>query len=339
MAPMTRVRYGLWVGGAALIFLASICLSPLIGAEPVDIKKAFDALFASGAADKNFDIVFMQRMPRTLLGAFAGGALGLCGAAFQAILRNPLATPYTLGIASAGSLGAVTVLGLNLAFSFGPFSSIQLGALIGAALDVALIVAVARRLRGGGTFSLLLAGITMSLVSGAMMMLIRYLSSPFRLSEMDRWLMGGLDIVGYAPLAGTLPVLLPGLAVIFYHMRAVDQLSLGRALAESRGVNVKVVQRDIFLGGSLVTAAVVSAAGPIGFVGLIVPHAVRRIAPKDHRIILPLSFCIAGAFLVAADALARTIIAPSELPVGILTAALGGPIFLIILAKTGVKEG
>jgi iron complex transport system permease protein len=338
VAAMNKSRFAVWMCASAMLLVAATLLSPFVGAEPIDMNAALSSFFGRGPLGKDFDIVFMQRLPRSLLGAVAGGALGVCGAGFQAVLRNPLATPYTLGVASAGALGAVAVLGLNLSFSMGPFSSVQLGALMGAAADAVMIVLIARRLRGGGTGSLLLAGVTMSLVCAALMMLIRYISSPFRLAEMDRWLMGGLDVVGYTPLASVLPLLLPGLVLVFFHLRAIDQLSMGRALAESRGVNVSHMQRDIFIGGSLVTAAVVSAAGPIGFVGLIVPHAVRRLTPKDHRIILPVCFAAGGIFLIGADILARTVIAPAELPVGILTAAVGGPIFLLILAKTGIKE-
>jgi len=335
---MTRVtpwRFTLWVGGAFLVWLAVIVATPLVGAEPVSIRAALAVLGGSTAGGIDFDIVFLQRLPRALLGALAGGALGLSGAAFQAILRNPLATPFTLGVASAGSLGAVVVVSLGLVISFGPFSSIQLGALAGAAIDVVLVSALARRTRSGTVGSLLLAGITVSLVAAALMMLLRYLSSPFRLAEMDRWLMGGLDVTGYDPAAGTLPILVLGLAAILIHIRAIDQLSLGTRMAAARGVDVATVQRDVFIGGSLATAAVVAAAGPIGFVGLIVPHAVRRVAPRDHRIILPVSFFGAGAFLVLADTVARVAVAPAELPVGVLTAAIGGPLFLWILSRSG----
>ncbi len=338
MNAMTRRSFLFWVGGACVAFLGAIIASPLIGAERVSLSGALTALLSGDRFGRDFDIVFLQRLPRALIGALTGGALGLCGAAFQAVLRNPLATPFTLGVASAGALGAVTVVGLGIGVSLGPFSSVQVGALIGAGVDVALVALIARRIRGG-TGGLLLAGVTVSLTAAALMMLVRYLSSPFRLAEMDRWLMGGLDVVSYRPIAGMLPLLLPGLAMVLYHVRAVDQLSLGRTIAAARGVNVAVVQRDVFIGGSLVTAAVVSAVGPIGFVGLIVPHAVRTVVPKDHRVIFPVSFGVAGAFLVLADAAARILMAPAELPVGILTAAIGGPLFLWILSRSGLKPG
>lgn len=338
MTGTTRWRFTLWVGSAFILWFAAILLAPFVGAEHVDMGEAIDALLGTAPSGIDFDIVFLQRLPRSLLGVLAGGALGLAGAAFQAVLRNSLATPYTLGVASAASLGAVVVLSLGLGIAVGPFSSVQLGALLGAGLDVALVTAIARKTRGSGGNSLLLAGITVSLVAAALMMLVRYLSSPFKLAEMDRWMMGGLDVAGYSPAAGIIPVLVLGLSLILIHVRAIDQLSLGSSMAAARGVDVSAVQRDVFLGGSLATAAVVSVAGPIGFVGLIVPHAVRRLAPRDHRIILPVSFAVAGAFLVFTDTMARVIIAPIELPVGILTAAIGGPLFLWILARGEKKQ-
>jgi ABC-type Fe3+-siderophore transport system permease subunit len=336
MNDRPRLRFILWISGAFVVWLLAILLAPMVGAEQVDMGSAFATLTGNSQGGVAFDIVFLQRLPRALLGAIVGGALGITGASFQAILRNPLATPYTLGVASAGSLGALIVISFGLSVAVGPFTSVQLGALLGAGLDVILVSALARRVRGAG--HLLLAGITVSLVGTALMMLVRYISSPYRLAEMDRWMMGGIDIVGYDPVAAMLPILIPGLAIILFHTRAIDQLALGYRMASARGVDVAVVQRDVFLGGSLVTAAVVSAAGPIGFVGLIIPHAIRRIAPRDHRIIMPVSFAAAGAFLVLADAFARVVVAPAELPVGVLTAAIGGPLFLWILSRSGTKR-
>jgi iron complex transport system permease protein len=335
MNSITRWRFGLWVGGAFVVLFAAILMSPFVGAERVDMGQVFDALRNRGEAGVGYDIVFLQRLPRTLLGALAGGALGLAGASFQAILRNPLATPYTLGVASAGSLGAVVVVSFGLSVAIGPFSSVQRGARLGAARHMVLVSFIARKTgtRSRDANSLLLTGVTVHLVAAALMMFVRYISSPFRLAEMDRWLMGGLDVTGYSAVAGVLPVVVLGLGFILVNVRAIDQLSLGDSMAAARGVDVQAVQRQVFLGGSLATAAVVSVAGPIGFVGLIVPHAVRKFAPTDHRIVLPVSFALAGAFLIVADMVARVAVAPAELPVGILTAAIGGPTFLWILAR------
>lgn len=341
MSALTPLRYAAWLSGAAFVWLGIVAAAPLVGAERIDLGRALAALFGTGGRGMDYDILVLQRIPRSLLGGLAGGVLGLSGAAFQTVLRNPLASPFTLGVASAGSLGAVVVIHLGVAVSLGPFSSVQLGALAGAAADVALVVALARRARGNGGagISVLLAGVTVSLVAGAIMMLVRYLSSPYRLVEMDRWLMGGVDVVGLRPIAGILPVLVPTVAIVLYHMRDMDQIGLGSRMAAARGVDVAGVQWDVFLGGSLATAAVVSVTGPIGFVGLIVPHAVRRFTPRDHRIILPVCFAAGGVFLVLADSAARVVVAPAELPVGVLTAAIGGPVFLAILARIGLSHG
>lgn len=333
MTGLGGARFSAWMLGSFGALVAVVVISPLFGAETTDVREAIDALFGGAASGPSFDILFLQRLPRTLVGAVAGGVLGVAGAAFQTALKNPLATPYTLGVASAGSLGAVVVMSLGLGASLGPFSSMQLGALAGAGLDVALVSALARRKSVDGSTGILLAGVTVSLISAAVVMLVRYLSSPHRIVEMDHWLMGGLDVVGYKPLASMLPFVCVGLAAVLMHVRALEQLSLGKAMAASRGVDVTAVERDIFIGGSLATAAVVSVTGPIGFVGLIVPHAVRRFAPRDHRVVVPVSFAVGGSFLILADTAARAAMAPSELPVGILTATVGGPIFLWILSR------
>lgn len=333
MTGLGRARFAAWIAGSFGLLIAAIALAPLFGAEKAHLLEAFDVLLGASASSPSFDIIFLQRLPRTLVGALAGGVLGAAGAAFQIALKNPLATPYTLGVASAGSLGAVVVMSLGLRVSLGPFSSMQLGALAGAGLDVALISALVRRRSVDGSNGILLAGVTVSLISAAMVMLVRYLSSPHRIVEMDHWMIGGLDVVGYKPLASMLPFVCVGLASIAIHLRALEQLCLGHAMAASRGIDVGRVERDIFIGGALATAAVVSVTGPIGFVGLIVPHAVRRFSPRDQRVVVPVSFAIGGAFLIAADTAARTAVAPAEIPVGILTAAVGGPIFLWILSR------
>jgi len=150
---------------------------------------------------------------------------------------------------------------------------------------------------------------------------------------MDRWMMGGLDVVGYHELSALLPLLLPGLALLLFQGIALNQLAFGEEMATGHGVNVATVQRFVLLGTGLATAAAVSLAGPIGFVGLIVPHAVRRFSGSDHRLVLPASFLLGGTFLTLCDLFARTVVAPTEMPVGIVTAILGGPVFLRILLK------
>ena len=183
--------------------------------------------------------------------------------------------------------------------------------------------------------TLLLAGVTVGILCGAVVLMIRYVASPDVLLTMDRWLMGGLDIIGYGQLASLLPFVLPGLVLLGAQMNALNHLALGEEMAHGQGVDVGRVQRQSLLGGALLTAAAVSLAGPIGFVGLLVPHIVRRLSGLDHRVVLWASFCGGAAFLAACDTLARTLVAPTEVPVGIFTALLGGPFFIGLLLRRG----
>jgi len=287
-----------------------------------------------GSARTTAEIFWELRVPRVVLGLLAGGSLAMTGAALQVVLRNPLAEPYTLGVASGGALGAVIAIMLpGLAVSLGPLSSVQLFSLAGCGLALGLIYALARRPQGISMSMLLLAGVTVGILCGALILLVRFLAKPTILVAMERWVMGGLDVFGYRDLGALLPLLLPGLGLLVMQTPSLNHLSLGGEMAAGHGVDVAAVHREVFLGAGLATAAAVSVAGPIGFVGLIVPHAVRRLSGYDHRIVLPASFLLGGAFLVACDALARLAVAPAEMPVGILTALVGGPIFIHILLR------
>jgi len=297
--------------------LAVACAAPFVGGETADAE-----------------ILWNLRVPRVLLGFLAGGTLALAGASLQVILRNPLAEPFTLGTASGGALGAIVAISVpGLSLAVGPLSTVQLFSLAGCGLTLALIYALARRPQGASMNMLLLAGVTIGILCGSLILLVRYLANPTLLVAMDRWVMGGLDVVGYRALAGLAPFLLPGLGLLVLQTPSLNHLSLGEEMAAGHGVDVAAVHREVLLGTGLATAAVVSITGPIGFVGLIVPHAVRRLTGFDHRIVLPASFLLGGAFLVACDALARIVVRASEMPVGIVTALLGGPIFIRILLK------
>lgn len=326
----------------AAVLAAFAAASPFIGAERIDAGKAIRDLFSRGGgiSSPDADILFFQRIPRILLAILAGGALGLAGSVFQALLRNPLAEPFTLGVSTGGALGALFALSIP-AFSVAlPFSSmVQVFAFLGSTLNVSIIYALSRRKQGLSPTGLLLAGVTLNMICGAAILLLRYLAHPHELVSMERWMVGGLDIEGYEKFIPILPFLIAGLVILILQARHFDQLCLGEELARSRGVRVERLQRLAFFGGSLITAAVVSIAGPIGFVGLIIPHIVRGLAGSDHRILLPCSFLAAGSFLVLCDTFARTVIAPSEMPVGIVTAMTGGPFFLWLLVRKGTPWG
>jgi len=318
-----------------LFTLAIMCVVPFIGSESLSIKNIISNLTArQGTWDIDTEIFIYQRIPRVLLGFLVGGSLALVGSVFQVILRNPLATPYTLGITGGGSVGAVLAITVpQLAVHWGPFSSTQLLALAGAMITTALIYIMARRATGISMNTLLLAGVTIGILCSALILLIRYLTSPHLLVSMDRWMMGGLDILGYRTLASLAPLLLPGIAILFAQTNSLNHLALGKEMAMGHGIDVGSVQTWSFAAGSLTTAAAVSAAGPIAFVGLLVPHAVRMISGYDHRIILPAAFMSGGAFLTICDTVARTAVAPTEMPVGIITALIGAPFFIYLLLK------
>ena len=311
------------------LFLAAALLCPLVGAESLSLTRALGGEGADGA------IFYHQRLPRVLLGLLAGGGLALAGASFQALLRNPLATPYTLGVSGAASLGASLALWLpGLAGRLGPLQGPSFLAWLFALAEVGLVSALARRRgRGLAMDTLLLAGVTVGLICSAGILGIRYLVSPDLLVEMDRWLMGGLAVGGWQEPAAVLPLLAPAAVALVLLGRSFNHLAYGEETAHARGVDPQRVRRTAFLAGSLATAAVVAVTGPIGFVGLLVPHALRLLMGPDHRALLPCSFLAGGALLAGCDTLARTVAAPTEVPVGLFTALLGGPLFLWLLLR------
>ncbi len=325
------VSISLYLVSAVLVLIAA----PFIGSEPIRPGVVFRDIIGNGSNRSTEAMIFVyQRAPRVLLGFLVGGSLALVGGVLQVILRNPLAAPATLGLTGAGSVGAVLAISIpTLSISWGPFSTVQLFALLGSALALGAIYLMARSPQGVSMNTLLLAGVMIGIICGAVIPLIRFLAHPNYLVAMDRWMMGGLDVIGFRELAGLFPFLLPGVGLLFMQMSALNHLSLGEEIAMGQGVNVAAVQRVSFIAGSLSVAGVVSIAGPIFFVGLIVPHCVRRISGFDHRIVLPGTFLAGGTFLVFCDIFARTLIAPTEMPVGIITAILGGPFFIYLLIK------
>jgi len=315
-----------------LLFFAAALICPWIGSESLPLSE-LKQLF-NGQPDTSSEIFWFQRLPRVWLALLAGAALAVVGAAFQVLFRNPLVEPFTLGVSGGASLGAFLTLSLpSLWITWGPFSSVQLFALAGAAGSLFLIYSLARHPLGMSIYTLLLAGITISIICGGAILLLTYLANPNVLVTFQRWLMGGIDITGYQELAAILPLLLPSLGLLFYHSRDLNHIALGEDMALGHGVDVKAVQRNVFIGGGMATAMVVSVVGPIGFVGLIIPHIVRRLSGYDQRRVLSGSFFLGGAVLAFCDALARKILSPMELPVGIITAIIGGPIFIYLLVS------
>lgn len=322
----------LCMGICLLLVLASIA----IGTESIDLRAAFDQ-WRSGAnyADaRELNIVLTLRLPRTLLALLAGGGLALAGCAFQALLRNPLATPYTLGIDSFAALGAymATVLGAGAAMNLAGFSLVQVSAFAAATLDVLIIYAMATRAARMSPLVLLLAGVTLGLLANSGILFLRYLAKPEQLVNMDRWLMGGVDLIGYEPVWTLLIGVTPCALVLLAQAGKYDQLGFGEELAAGRGVDVRRLQITTFLVCSIMTGVIVSKVGPIGFVGLVVPHAVRTITGSRHRILMPASMFAGGAFLCLCDIIARKVMT-GETPIGIITSIVGAPFFLYLLVR------
>jgi iron complex transport system permease protein len=327
----------------ALFLLAALLLGPAVGAVTVDPLAAW-AHRHDLAGNLDASVFFTIRLPRVLLAALTGAALALAGAAFQALLRNPLAEPFTLGVSSGGAFGAALAIKLGLGATLLGFSPVMLAALAGSAAAAALVYWLART-RGALSSTLLtLAGVTISFFFAAEILLIFYLSDYTETHQMIRWMMGSLDVVfNLAMLRGSLAsraalslMLLAyagGLAALVLLAGKFNQLSLGPEIAASRGVHVRRAQRAGYLAASLVTGLAVSLAGPIGFVGLIVPHAVRFLVGPDHRVLLPASLMAGAGFLILCDAAARSLFGPVEIPVGVLTATIGGPFFLLLLLR------
>ncbi len=323
------------LGPYILVFITVALVAPWIGPEAVTWRSVWN--YVAGTGDPGLGhIFFTLRVPRVWLALLAGGTLAVSGAALQVLFRNPLVEPYTLGITGGASLGAfLTIAFPALAVSVGPFHAVVLFSLLGAAATLGVIYRLASEQAGLALPTLLLAGISVSVVCMGAIVLITYLTTPHKLMVFQRWVMGGLGTVGYRDLAAVLPLLVPGVGMLLYHARALTHLALGEEMARGQGVEVGLVQRQVFLGAGLGTAAVVGAAGPIAFVGLIVPHAVRRLSGVDQMVVLPASFLAGGAVLALCDCLARTVLAPTELPVGIITSVAGGPLFIYLLIRSG----
>lgn len=316
---------------AAALLLALLVL-PWIGAERIDLSDVL--AYVSGAEDTAAGlIVFRQRIPRIILAMLLGGALSLTGATLQVLFRNPLAEPWTLGVAGGAAIGAFLAQAFpSLHMALGPLNSTQALALLGAAGAMGIVWTLARQ-GGATTHTLLLAGVTISIVSGGLMMLLIYFISPFQFVTFHRWMIGGLDVVGYREIVSLLALGTPGVLLLGFMAREYNHLAFSEDMALGHGVDVARVQRLTFFGAGLTTAACVAVAGPIGFVGMIVPHIVRRLTGFDYRLVLPCAFLLGGTVLAACDGVARTVIAPTEIPVGVITAVVGGPVFLYLLGR------
>lgn len=315
-----------------LTAVLAMAAAPFVGPTSLSMRDVFSTTLPF-ADNTDAQIFFLARLPRALAAGLVGGTLATAGVVFQALLRNPLATPYTLGISAGASLGAMVAITFGAAIPLGlPFGGVTGASLAGAGLAVLVVYALASARHSGlSTTVLLLAGVTMNSFFSALILFVQYLSDFTETFRALRWLMGDLDVAGYQPILAALPLVALALLAFGWLARPLNLMTLGADAAATRGVDVVRAQRIAFFAGSLATGAAVSVGGPIGFVGIIVPHLVRLVVGADHRVVLPASFGVGATFLVACDVLARTVMSPLELPVGIITALIGGPFFLYML--------
>ena len=330
---INRKHYVITISLFFLLFLTILLITPMIGPTEIDLGKALskDIPFSDNV-DAN--ILFLARVPRIFLAALTGAALSVAGAVFQSLLRNDLAAPFTLGVSSGAALGAVIAISLGLSYTVLGIPTVPIAAFLGALGAITLVFSLARTRSGEfPTTVLLLAGVTANFFFAAMVMFIHYLSDFTQSFRIVRWLMGGLDITDYKTLLSICPMIVIGFVTLMFISRDLNLMSTGIQSAMSRGVDIVRTQKIGFLMASLLTGTVVAVSGPIGFVGLIVPHIIRLMVGPDLRLLLPASIFFGASFLVLCDTVARTIIAPTEIPVGIITAMLGGPFFVWLLKR------
>jgi iron complex transport system permease protein len=319
------------------VTLVTCLLAPLVGTTPISLARALDP---SIPFSDNLDaqVLFVARMPRVLAGAIVGATLASAGVVFQAMLRNPLATPFTLGVSAGASLGAMLVIIFGSTVTgvlmIGPWSAVPLASFAGATVATLLVYWLATAPgRAMSTTVLLLAGVTLNAFFSALILFVQHLADFAQVYRAARWLMGDLDIGSVDPVIAALPLVLLAFAMFAVLPSSLNLLSLGPDAAAARGVDVVRTHRLAFASASLATSAAVSLAGPIGFIGIVVPHLVRLLVGVDHRIVLPASALFGAAFLVLCDLAARTLLSPVEIPVGVVTAMLGGPFFLWLLVR------
>ncbi|MDI1432293.1 MULTISPECIES: FecCD family ABC transporter permease [Polyangium] len=325
------IRRPILLAAALLVLVTALALA--FGTEPISLSNAFHE---PGLART---ILLDVRLPRVALAAMAGAGLGVVGAAFQALLRNPLAEPYVLGVSGGAALGATTAIALGLgATTLLGAALIPAASLLGGLLATSLVYGVARGMRGGASgTAILLAGVMVNSMAAALITFLKALVPPSRAQQLLRWLVGFVDLPHASSLLAAFVYVGVGCAVLLFDAGRLNVLVLGDETAGTLGVDVRALERRTFLASSCVVGAIVSLTGLIGFVGLVVPHAVRRLIGPDQRRVLPVSLLAGATMLVGCDLVARLAFRSlgTEPPVGAVTALIGGPAFLVLLRRSG----
>ncbi|MBW8001476.1 MAG: iron ABC transporter permease [Planctomycetes bacterium] len=337
LLTVKKLVYRLVLG---LILLAVVMLlCSLVGSKDISFKQVFASFDSSGDINSDYEIFVHIRLPRIILAAIVGAALACSGVIFQALLRNPLADPYILGISSGAGLGAIIAIVSGFSWTLWGRSPIAVFAFVGAIGTVWLVWSIGRVTGKSSVTGLLLAGVVVNSFFSAMIMFLTSVAKSEQVQATIFWLMGNMSEEKFEILWFSGGLVLAGIVALFYLSPALNAISFGEEDAKSMGISTAKTQTIAFAIAASITAIAVSLSGLIGFVGLIIPHAIRLVFGPDHRQLLPLSAIFGAGFLVVADTLARVIVAPAQLPVGVVTAIIGGPFFLFLLVKYTRKIG
>ncbi len=333
---MTKTaKFLLFFSVLVLLTLGTLLVAPFIGMTKVTVAMLVDPSYEG--IEK--DIFWRIRIPRTLVSFVAGCGLALSGMAFQAMFRNPLATPFTLGVSAGASLGAAMYVRLGIIFSVAGASGISIFAFMGALLSVALLYGLTTVSRNFSTATMLLAGVAISFFFSSVILFTQYISDHTQSYRIVRWLMGGFEVSGFDSLFNMLPFVVTGGAILLYMTKELNLITTGDEIAISRGVDIKKVKNVIFFATSMMVGGVVAISGPIGFVGMMSPHICRLIIGPNHQHLTPATLLFGGVFLTVCDTIARSVIAPAEIPVGVVTALIGGPFFVWLLLSGVLNKG
>jgi iron complex transport system permease protein len=333
----TRGRAGRWLLWLLVaLALLSLAMALVVGPVTVPVRDVFGGLFGGEVGSPVHRVIIRQlRAPRALLGLLVGAALAVSGTAMQGLFRNPLASPYVLGVASGASTGAAIVILIASSTAY----LLPVGAFVGASAAVLIVYGLARARRGRTSiFVLILAGVAVGAFFSAVTSFLLYLSSGGeKLADVLFWIMGGLSRATWTSVGVLAPIVAAGTALTLLFARDLNALALGEEGAHHVGVRPAALMRWILLLTTALTASAVAMAGTIGFIGLVIPHVMRLLVGPDHRRLIPTAALAGGCFLIWSDAVARTAFAPAELPVGVITAFLGAPFFLYLLKTRGAN--
>ena len=327
------------VASALVVLLVVMFACSLVGGESISLRKVFGRADPTGAINPDYEIFIHVRIPRIILAVIVGAALACSGAIFQGLLRNPLADPYILGISSGAGLGVVIAVISGFSWTLWGRSPIAVFAFAGALGTVWLVWLIGRLAGRSNVTSLLLAGVVVNAFFSAIIMFLTSIAKSDQVFSTIFWLMGNMTEEQFRVLWLSGGFVVAGIIALFYISPQLNVISFSEGDARSMGVNTVAVRTIAFAVAAAITAVAVSLSGLIGFVGLVVPHGVRLVFGPDHRQLLPLSAIVGAIFLVVCDTAARIVVAPAQLPVGVVTAIVGGPFFLILLIRHARKVG